>query len=131
MGICWFEEHPRLTLTDPWGAVIILIHVHMYKQKRDVAMRITEVFKALSDPTRRKIVEALKEADLTPSELLERIPVSQPTLSHHLDRLKRAGLVRSQREGQYIRYSLDMSALDLILEYLVALKTSQTGEDTP
>ncbi len=92
-------------------------------------MRITEVLKALADPTRRAIVEALKEADLTPSELLQRVSVSQPTLSHHLDRLKRAGLVRGHREGQYIRYSLDMSALDLLLEYLASLRNASPNRE--
>ena len=91
-------------------------------------MRIQEVVKALADPTRRAILEALREEDLTPSELLERVSVSQPTLSHHLDRLRRAGLVRAQKEGRYVRYSLDMSALDLLMAYLMDLrKTREEG----
>jgi DNA-binding transcriptional ArsR family regulator len=53
---------------------------------------IGAIFAALSDPTRRLVLENLKGEDLTPSEMLERIQVSQPTLSHHLDILKRAEL---------------------------------------
>jgi DNA-binding transcriptional ArsR family regulator len=56
---------------------------------------------------------------MTPSELLARIEVSQPTLSHHLDILKRAGLVEAQREGQFIRYSLNMSVFQMAVEYML------------
>ncbi len=88
-------------------------------------MRIQEVVKALADPTRRAILEALREEDLTPSELLERVSVSQPTLSHHLDRLRRAGLVRARKEGRFVRYSLDMSALDLLIAYLMRFRETR------
>ncbi|PIU45790.1 MAG: transcriptional regulator, partial [Ignavibacteriales bacterium CG07_land_8_20_14_0_80_59_12] len=66
---------------------------------------MNDLFRALADPTRRNILQLLRQRDMTPSELLARIEVSQPTLSHHLDILKRAGLVDAQREGQFIRYS--------------------------
>lgn len=79
------------------------------------------IFAALSDPTRRLVVENLKAEDLTPSEMLERIQVSQPTLSHHLDILKRAELVETTREGQFIRYSLNMTIFEMALEYLALL----------
>ncbi len=79
------------------------------------------IFAALSDPTRRLVVENLKGEDLTPSEMLERIQVSQPTLSHHLDILKRAELVETTREGQFIRYSLNMTIFEMALEYMASL----------
>jgi DNA-binding transcriptional ArsR family regulator len=82
---------------------------------------ISAIFAALSDPTRRLVVENLKSEDLTPSELLERIDVSQPTLSHHLDILKRAELVETAREGQFIRYSLNMTIFEMALEYMVSV----------
>ncbi|MCX6829880.1 MAG: autorepressor SdpR family transcription factor [candidate division Zixibacteria bacterium] len=79
---------------------------------------LNEFFKALGDPTRRQIIQLLRERDLTPTEILEKIAVSQPTLSHHLDILKRAGLVDSEREGQFIRYSINMSIFETALEYM-------------
>ena len=81
----------------------------------------TNIFKALSDPTRRKILQLLKEKNLTPSEILEQMDVSQPTLSHHLDILKRANIIDGEREGQFIRYSLNMSVFDMALEYMIQL----------
>jgi len=70
------------------------------------------VFKALSDPTRRKILQLLKKKDMTVSEILEHFPISQPSLSHHLDTLKRAGLVIPERSGQFIVYSLNLSVFE-------------------
>jgi DNA-binding transcriptional ArsR family regulator len=84
--------------------------------------QITELFKALSDPTRRQILQCLKFKAKTPSDLLEEIKITQPTLSHHLDILKRANLVDTEREGQFIRYYLNMSVLDMALEYLLQIK---------
>jgi DNA-binding transcriptional ArsR family regulator len=61
---------------------------------------------------------------MTPSEILEKLPVSQPTLSHHLDILKRADLVTTEREGQFIRYSLNMSVLDMTMDYIMQFRRS-------
>lgn len=80
---------------------------------------LNEFFKALGDPTRRQIIQLLKEKDLTPSEILEKIKISQPTLSHHLDILKRAKLIDGEREGQFIRYSLNMGVFEMAIEYMM------------
>jgi len=80
---------------------------------------LNEFFKALGDPTRRKIIQLLRERDRTPSEILEKIKISQPTLSHHLDILKRANLIDGEREGQFIRYSLNMGVFEMAVEYMM------------
>lgn len=77
------------------------------------------IFKALGDPTRMAIIQLLREQSRTPSELLERIPVTQPTLSHHLDILKRADLVETRRDGQFIHYSLNMTVVQMAMEYFM------------
>jgi DNA-binding transcriptional ArsR family regulator len=59
---------------------------------------------------------------MTSSEILEKIQMSQPTLSHHLDILKRANLIEGEREGQFIRFSLNMSVFDMAIEYLTQFK---------
>lgn len=82
---------------------------------------ISHIFASLSDPTRRLILENLRGQDLTPTELLERIHASQPTLSHHLDILKRAELIEGRREGQFIRYSLNMTVFEMALQYMVSI----------
>ena len=79
-------------------------------------------FKALGDQTRMEIVRLLRERAMTPSEILQHINVSQPTLSHHLDILKRADLINGERNGQFIQYSLNMSVFDMAMEFLLKFK---------
>ena len=79
------------------------------------------VFKALNDPTRRRILDMLKSGDLTAGEIAEAFDISKPSISHHLDLLKRAGLITATREGQFIRYSLDTTVLDEALRWLLGL----------
>ncbi|MGO9480761.1 MAG: metalloregulator ArsR/SmtB family transcription factor [Candidatus Kryptoniota bacterium] len=89
---------------------------------------ISAIFAALSDPTRRLVLENLRSHDLTPSELLERIDVSQPTLSHHLDILKRAELIEGTREGQFIRYTLNMTVFEMALQYMASIRKGRKSK---
>lgn len=74
-----------------------------------------EAFKALSDPTRRRILELLREGDKTAGELAGHFDISKPSLSHHLATLKAAQLVSDERRGQNIVYSLNTTVMqDLI-----------------
>jgi len=76
------------------------------------------LFKALSDPTRRKILEMLKKKDLTAGEIADAFHISKPSISHHLDLLKQANLVISIKEGQFIYYSLNTTEMDEIVKWL-------------
>ena len=67
-----------------------------------------EAFKALADPTRRHILELLRTKDLTAGEIAEHFDMTKPSLSHHLNTLKTAGLVEAERDGQNIIYSLNI-----------------------
>ncbi|GAB5520744.1 MAG: sporulation delaying system autorepressor SdpR [Rhodothermales bacterium] len=79
------------------------------------------VFKALNDPTRRAILEMLRERDLTAGEIAEAFDISKPSISHHLDLLLRAELVDRQREGQFLRYRLNTTVLEDAMQWLLAL----------
>ena len=83
------------------------------------------LFKALNDTTRREILELLKKSDLTAGEIADRFMISKPSISHHLDLLKQAGLVQSVKEGQYIYYSLNTTVMDEIIKWFVELKTKK------
>jgi DNA-binding transcriptional ArsR family regulator len=83
------------------------------------------LFKALNDPTRRQILDMLKKSDLTAGEIADAFDFSKPSISHHLDLLKRAGLIDATREGQFIRYSLDTTVLDEALQWLMNLMGPQ------
>jgi DNA-binding transcriptional ArsR family regulator len=86
-------------------------------------MTLNLAFKALNDPTRREILELLKKRDMTAGEIAERFEISGPSISHHLDLLKRAGLIEGIKEGQYIQYSLNMTVLDDIMKWMVQFNT--------
>lgn len=76
------------------------------------------VFKAMSDKTRRKIIELLKEGPKTAGEISEHFSSAQPTISRHLNVLKNANLVIDQREGTFIIYTLNTTILQEWLGWL-------------
>jgi ArsR family transcriptional regulator, arsenate/arsenite/antimonite-responsive transcriptional repressor len=78
-----------------------------------------KVYKALSDPNRRKILERLKTKDMTVGEIGQSLNITGATLSHHLEILKQARLVVSQREGQFIRYSLNTSVFEEVMKTII------------
>jgi len=80
---------------------------------------VNQVFKALNDPTRRQILEMLRERDMTAGEIAERFNITWPSISHHLDLLKKAGLVVSQKEGQFVCYSINTSVMEDLLEWML------------
>ncbi len=75
-------------------------------------------YKALSDPNRRDILRLLRAGDKTVNEIKEHLRITGPTLSHHLDILRRADLVTSEREGQFIRYRLNTTVFQEVLSAL-------------
>ena len=80
------------------------------------------LFKALNDPTRRQILDLLREGDLNAGEIAERFDMTKPSISHHLDLLRQAGLVESVKQGQFITYSLNTTVLDDLLAWLMSFQ---------
>ena len=70
------------------------------------------VFKALSDPTRRRVLQLLRARPMTAGELAEHFEVSKPTMSVHFKVLREADLVHAEKHGKSITYSLRMSVLE-------------------
>ena len=88
-------------------------------------MGIHNTMKALSDPTRRGILELLKSGRLPAGEIAENFPVTDAAVSKHLSVLKDADLIRDVRVGKFIFYELNTSVLEEVMLWLAALK----GED--
>ena len=65
-----------------------------------------KIFEALASTARRKILAYLSEVDLTAGEIAQRFSMSKPAISKHLQVLENAGLVRSEKRGQFVHYSL-------------------------
>ena len=81
-----------------------------------------QTFKALSDPTRRAILERLKNGRLTAGEIASAFDLSAATVSHHLAMLRQAELVIDQREGKHIYYEINTSVIDEILTWVTSLR---------
>jgi DNA-binding transcriptional ArsR family regulator len=79
---------------------------------------MSEVYKALADPTRRRILELLRRQEMSAGELAEHFDLSKPTLSGHFNVLRSAGLVDAERNGTSIIYRLNVTVLE---EALMAL----------
>ena len=82
---------------------------------------MSTVFKALADPTRRHVLQLLRQGPKSAGELAEHFPVSKPTMSAHFAVLREAGLVDSDKQGKTIRYRLKMSVLEEALMEFSAL----------
>lgn len=85
-------------------------------------MPLNDAFKALSDPTRRKILDLLKEGDLTAGEIAEHFDITKPSISNHLNLLKQAELVWVERKGQHIVYSLNTTVFQDVLKWIMNLQ---------
>jgi ArsR family transcriptional regulator, arsenate/arsenite/antimonite-responsive transcriptional repressor len=81
---------------------------------------IDETMRALADPTRREILRVLRSGDLQAGEIAGRFDMTAPSISHHLNVLKDAGLVQAMRDGRHIIYSLNSTVFQEVLQELMA-----------
>lgn len=80
---------------------------------------MNNVFKAISDPTRRKILDLLKGGDMTAGDIAEHFNISKPSISHHLNILKQAEVISDHRKGQFIYYSLNTTVLQDSINWML------------
>lgn len=84
---------------------------------------MNQIFKALNDPIRRDILNLLKKKDMNAGEIADHFDIGKPTVSHHLDLLRQAGLVTSEKQGQFINYSINTTVLDELLQWLYQISS--------
>lgn len=91
------------------------------------------VFKALADPTRRRILQLLKAGPLNAGEIAVHLPISKPTLSAHFSVLREAGLIGSEKDGKHVIYWLNASVLEeALLAFASALDLNvRAGRASP
>ena len=92
-------------------------------------MNFAQTFKALSNPTRRCILELLKAGKLSVGDIAGHFDVAGATISHHLSLLKQADLIREEKEKNFIYYELNTSVLEDLMVWLVDLKGDSTDEN--
>jgi DNA-binding transcriptional ArsR family regulator len=84
-------------------------------------------FQALADPTRRAILKQLREGSRTAGEIADAFHLTKPTLSHHFKVLEAAGLVRSERRGTFVVYTLQSNVLEDLAAEVLELSASITA----
>lgn len=80
------------------------------------------VFAAVSDPTRRAILDLLRRGEMSAGDLASRFPVSRPAISRHVRVLREAGLLKERREAQWRRYSLNPAPLARVDRWIAAYR---------
>ena len=94
-------------------------------------MAVSDVFRALSDPTRREILKILRQGDLSAGEIADRFPLAKSTLSGHFNVLKAANLVVTERRGTTIVYSVNVSAFEEAMAAVLALLGAPESKEAP
>lgn len=91
-------------------------------------MGFQESIKALSDKTRREILNLLKDGDMTAGDIATHFSMAQATVSHHLSVLRDGQLVTDRRDGKYIYYELNTSVIEEIMAWLIELRGVENDE---
>ena len=102
----------------------------LLRLSEEIGYTMQEAYKAIADPTRRRILKYLRGGERTAGELAEYTGVGRTALSHHLTMLKLADLVRVERRGQFQVYSLNTTVLqDVVQSVMDLMRVGEDGED--
>lgn len=86
---------------------------------------IHEAFKVLADPTRLDILRLLIQGETCACTIIDKVTVSQPTLSYHLKAITKAGLATAKREGNWVKHHVDKDKLNEIIQFLETLRDTE------
>ena len=92
---------------------------------------MNKTFKALADKTRREILRMLGEKSLTAGDIAQAFDMTKPSISHHLNILKNADLIRGERDGQNIIYSLNATVMQEFLHELMDMFNVEEEDNEP
>jgi ArsR family transcriptional regulator, arsenate/arsenite/antimonite-responsive transcriptional repressor len=90
--------------------------------------KMAEYFKVLSDSNRLKIIELLLKGETCGCTLIDQLPISQPTLSYHLNMIATSGLAHTKRDGNRIDHFINRDQIDIIIDFLNELKNLEAKE---
>ena len=91
-------------------------------------MSLQNTLRALADPTRREILSLLKERTMSAGEISDRFNISFAAISRHLSILKEADLIRDERDGKFIYYTINTSVLEDIIFWITDLKGENSDD---
>ena len=91
---------------------------------------MNRIYQALSDPTRRKILQLLRQREMTAGEIASHFPQAKATLSRHFSVLKEADLIQGEKRGTTITYRLNVSVLEeALLSLMESFRITSHGEE--
>ncbi len=99
--------------------------------KSEVGPRGNEVFRALADPTRRRVLRLLNAGPMNAGDLARQFEISGPSMSHHFNVLRQADLIDMERNGQQLVYSLNTTVVQDLLGVLMELLGSKESAQEP
>jgi DNA-binding transcriptional ArsR family regulator len=82
------------------------------------SLKMNNLFKALDDPTRRKILQMLNDGSLNAGQIAQAFEMTKPSISKHLDILKNADFVKAEKKGQFIYYTLNKNTIKKVVKWL-------------
>ncbi len=85
-------------------------------------MSFQETMKALSDPTRREILDMLKKRSMSASDIADKFDITNASISHHLSILKKANLIIDDKRGKYIYYEINTTMVEEVLKWVTQLR---------
>lgn len=78
---------------------------------------MSDIWNALADPTRRKILDLLRKKDMTAGQIADQFLITKPSMSHHLNILRQAGLVDSEKQGQNVVYTINTTVFQDVISF--------------
>jgi ArsR family transcriptional regulator len=90
--------------------------------------KMAEYFRVLSDSNRLKIIELLLKGETCGCRLINELPISQPTLSYHLNLIATSGLAHTKRDGNRIDHYINRDQIDLLIDFLKQLRDMEEVE---
>jgi ArsR family transcriptional regulator len=117
----------RLTIKTGSVTILMKFYIDNYKYRRSANMddKIIEYFKVFSDKNRLEIIELLLKGETCGCTLIDKVPISQPTLSYHLKTITVSGLATSKREGNWIKHYIDKEKINDMIRFLEQLRDTE------
>ncbi|MCF7927213.1 MAG: metalloregulator ArsR/SmtB family transcription factor [Candidatus Izimaplasma sp.] len=89
---------------------------------------IVDFLKVMADPNRLEIIELLLKGETCGCTLIDKLPISQPTLSYHLKTITKSGLAKPKRDGNWIKYTVNRDKIDELIKYLEQLRDMEAEQ---
>jgi ArsR family transcriptional regulator, arsenate/arsenite/antimonite-responsive transcriptional repressor len=106
--------------------ISIVINIDVYLYRGEVMINYAQVLKVMSEPMRLEIIRLLIQGETCGCTMIDKLPISQPTLSYHLKALKEVGLTTTKKEGNWVKHYVNKELLNELIGFLTKLQESES-----